>query len=141
MWLVSTSVMVCVPQCGSIDGGSPRLPILSTPPFFCALASDATPATRTATAARAMPSRRAGRGMVVLLSRRVTVRCASLQRRLSEAGGAQWSPNHPLASTAPRRHTSGSAAPYQAIRRCDRSANHRATGDVTEEDGSQFVVG
>src|SRR5437773_5904130 len=31
--------MVCVPQWGSSDGGSPRLPILSTPPFFWADAS------------------------------------------------------------------------------------------------------
>src|SRR5262245_56704533 len=30
--------MVWVPQCGSSDGGSPRLPILRTPPFFWAAA-------------------------------------------------------------------------------------------------------
>src|SRR5262245_38022874 len=49
MWLVRTSVIVCVPQWGSSDGGSPRLPILRTPPFFCASASSGRPAsTRTA---------------------------------------------------------------------------------------------
>src|SRR5262245_20830604 len=46
MWLVRTSVMVWVPQWGSREGGSPRLPILSTPPFFWAWASPVQPATR-----------------------------------------------------------------------------------------------
>src|SRR5512145_9671 len=38
--------MVAVVQCASSVGGSPRLPTLRTPPFFCAKVSDAAPATR-----------------------------------------------------------------------------------------------
>src|SRR5262245_112880 len=50
MWLVRTSVMVCVPQCASREGGSPRLPILRTPPFFWAWAAPVQPPTARATA-------------------------------------------------------------------------------------------
>src|SRR5215475_9410715 len=50
MWLVRTSVMVCVPQCASREGGSPRLPILRTPPFFWAWAAPVQPPTARTTA-------------------------------------------------------------------------------------------
>src|SRR5215475_5047900 len=50
MWLVRTSVMVCVPQCASREGGSPRLPILRTPPFFCAWTAPVQPPTARTTA-------------------------------------------------------------------------------------------
>src|SRR5262245_1644059 len=52
MWLVRTSVMVCVPQCASREGGSPRFPILRTPPFFWAWAAPVQPPTARATATR-----------------------------------------------------------------------------------------
>src|SRR6266436_9756536 len=45
MWLVSVSVMLAVVQCGSSDGGSPRLPTRMTPPFRGASALKAAPAT------------------------------------------------------------------------------------------------
>src|SRR6266571_166194 len=53
MWLVSVSVMLAVVQCASSEGGSPRLPTRSTPPFRGATAAKAAPAatSRTATTA------------------------------------------------------------------------------------------
>ena len=47
MWLVSVSVMLAVVQWASSDGGSPRLPTLRIPPYFCASAVSALPAIRT----------------------------------------------------------------------------------------------
>src|SRR6266850_4597769 len=44
MCWASTSVIVAVVQCASSVGGSPRLPTLRTPPFFCAAASGTGPA-------------------------------------------------------------------------------------------------
>src|SRR5215467_10391484 len=43
MWLVSVSVMLAVFQCGSSEGGSPRLPTRMTPPFRGASALNAAP--------------------------------------------------------------------------------------------------
>src|SRR5689334_13255303 len=55
MWLVRVSVMVAVVQCASSDGGSPRLPTLSMPPFFCASAVSAFPAISTKAARTSSP--------------------------------------------------------------------------------------
>src|SRR6266851_6047048 len=60
MWLVSVSVMLAVVQCASSAGGSPRLPTRSTPPFDCASAAKAAPATTSRTAITATNAFRTG---------------------------------------------------------------------------------
>src|SRR2546428_6027205 len=52
MCWASTSVIVAVVQCASSVGGSPRLPTLRTPPFFCAAASGAGPARQSTSSVR-----------------------------------------------------------------------------------------
>src|SRR5205814_6604481 len=116
MWLASTSVIVCVPQCGSSDGGSPRLPILSTPPFFWASALGAT------------STRRSKSGSAISL--RIVL--ASGRGRMSGAGprGKRVTPYRPR-----RAPSQGGTAP-RAPRRQRHGHDRGRAGDERQASGA-----
>src|SRR5688572_1582554 len=87
--------MVWVPQWGSSDGGSPRLPILRTPPFFGASAASAAPEPIRAIAMRTMSGRKRIDVMARPPTEWVCVKVAGFSataRRLVNAGVARAIP-------------------------------------------------